>query len=981
MSMATSTSSPSVNANSLIDRPVATFDQILAHSRSRSRSGSANSASLVASLPPPPRRKKPPTPESLATGSATSLPMQRHNISTSETQFPQISAGSSPFRNPSALTDTESLRRQPQAFGLYNGGDQQAQHKYADSLSSLSSYSNLFYKPGDEARKTPTPIIRHYDDQSSDHASLDDDDISVADYSALLYPELQAGNGPPRSPQPSLDVHGPPMRKRTPSFASEDGPESPVEFANLGVASLPPPPPPVATDEHRPSKIDRLLGLDSEPSKRRESAERLIPELGRRDSFMEFDVVASRPGPAAIDAQLRSQSSVSGDMPTFSLRNKRSILLNTTLSGYKALVEAVEHKETLPDGSPKLDSRQILVDGSDIPKPAARSPPANHESNRSSTASSSLEPRLSTSNFLDKQERADAVRKNRKIAQVLGPGVLPAAQALTRVGRTTPTQDTPDSHRNAAFRPVRSHSLALDDARSDAIFKMQARTKPAHRPPNLNAKSSWTALEHDTIYLTSNGRRHSSPMNPTFDPSITRRIDSDVASLSSLGSIITGEGRIVRSKDPARPGSPSSFMEMSDDEGATTPKRRPSIESTRPLPQSLRSPSRTASLNDIVTVSSALESPRRTSAPNTPFSVSSSVSASRGQLDEDPTFEEDFRSQRDSWSNYSFNDAESAEMRLERQRKRERLAKIHRYLGSKVPPELVLGYSSSTNLSSSSPLRVEVEVVVQKDEQEVKKRRRSSSAVLYQQTHKIDLPRNKEAESRNKDTLTDAEKLKLIKRTQKIEQIFGESPSRPRSLSIPRPSSAQGLMHQPPAPTNPLNRTTVATYIPEHSTTERGFKPRSPFIWKEGRPSTAGSSRPSTTQSTSGLISSYQKDVEKERKSRAKKQSVDTSQVDTGQVIDISPYFPVGTALGSPWEDVYADQVLDISPQAMATYSSKSPVLPGVPTSRQFLDYRNSLNSLSRILDQVKTFFHRTYELSTENKIMNGHLIRTTGSR
>jgi hypothetical protein len=169
------------------------------------------------------------------------------------------------------------------------------------------------------------------------------------------------------------------------------------------------------------------------------------------------------------------------------------------------------------------------------------------------------------------------------------------------------------------------------------------------------------------------------------------------------------------------------------------------------------------------------------------------------------------------------------------------------------------------------------------------------------------------------------------------------------SISGPqRPSSAQGLSRNQSAnAATPLKRTTVATPTPEHPQTERGFKPRSPFVWKDGqRPSTSGSSRPSTAQSTTSLMSSYQKDVERDKKSRGKHHQAHSAQITS------TTRFPVGTALGSP-EDLYGNDVLDISANALPSHGSKSPVIPGVPTSRQFLDYRNSLNSLSRILDHV----------------------------
>jgi hypothetical protein len=81
------------------------------------------------------------------------------------------------------------------------------------------------------------------------------------------------------------------------------------------------------------------------------------------------------------------------------------------------------------------------------------------------------------------------------------------------------------------------------------------------------------------------------------------------------------------------------------------------------------------------------------------------------------------------------------------------------------------------------------------------------------------------------------------------------------------------------------------------------------------------------------------------------------SNPETQTVVVPAPTFPVGTALGSPWEDVNMHDVLDISPRSFygqQQSSSKTPVEPSVRTSRQFLDYKNSLSTLNRILDNVR---------------------------
>jgi hypothetical protein len=101
------------------------------------------------------------------------------------------------------------------------------------------------------------------------------------------------------------------------------------------------------------------------------------------------------------------------------------------------------------------------------------------------------------------------------------------------------------------------------------------------------------------------------------------------------------------------------------------------------------------------------------------------------------------------------------------------LAKIHRYLGSKVPPEFVLGYSSASSPPSAIPTVVPVaqDLVPDTRDQEMKGRRRSSSAVMYQHTHGLDPPRRSEVENRAQATITDVERMTRIRRAQKLEQV------------------------------------------------------------------------------------------------------------------------------------------------------------------------------------------------------------------
>lgn len=443
---------------------------------------------------------------------------------------------------------------------------------------------------------------------------------------------------------------------------------------------------------------------------------------------------------------------------------------DNSVGGYTAVVEVVDHTGTT-DASPKLDSRQILVDGSDKQQWFK---PSNHDSDYPSTSSPPLDVRLSTLNFLDKKERADAVRKNRKILQVLGPGVVPSAQTFARTGRAAPAPDTPVQRHDPLHRTTRSSSQVVEEARSEALYKIRAGGLIPHRPPHLYTKSSWKALDQDTIFLSAGGRRHSSPLDPTFDSLSVPGLESDATSLSSLGSIIVGLERIG-DNDDTRSRSPASFMEMSDEEGARTPKRQPSIESREPQAQSRQRTGRAASLNDLLTVSSPLESPRRVSIPDAPVTNYAPPIASRvsSRPASEITFQSSLYDGRNIHDDYGFGDADGEEEGLDRQRKREKLAKIHRYLGSKVPPEFVLGYSSASSPPSAIPTVVPVaqDLVPDTRDQEMKGRRRSSSAVMYQHTHGLDPPRRSEVENRAQATITDVERMTRIRRAQKLEQV------------------------------------------------------------------------------------------------------------------------------------------------------------------------------------------------------------------
>jgi hypothetical protein len=107
----------------------------------------------------------------------------------------------------------------------------------------------------------------------------------------------------------------------------------------------------------------------------------------------------------------------------------------------------------------------------------------------------------------------------------------------------------------------------------------------------------------------------------------------------------------------------------------------------------------------------------------------------------------------------------SINLESERRRKRERLAKLYRFLGSQVPISLVLG----TNDESSASLPPRQQHIHGFDNTEFRrnallKRRRSSSAILRSSTWSDDV-------ERLKADLGDREKAIIVRRAQKMEKV------------------------------------------------------------------------------------------------------------------------------------------------------------------------------------------------------------------
>ncbi|KAJ7292869.1 hypothetical protein C8J57DRAFT_1042662 [Mycena rebaudengoi] len=352
-------------------------------------------------------------------------------------------------------------------------------------------------------------------------------------------------------------------------------------------------------------------------------------------------------------------------------------------------------------------------------------PPPQHSHTHPMPSTDTMPP---TTNYLQPTQRAQLVKKTRKLAQVFGQ--TPGAAALDPSGI---------KQQQGAVRKLPS---------------VQRRKRDI---------TPWPAADDDgttTIQLTANGRRHSEPTTPVSDegPSFSRM------SISSA------------------PDSPRSFIDF---------------DTTQEL-----------EVDDTASVLT------RTTIPPSPSAFSVRTLSPEEQAEED------------------------------RRRKREKLAKLHRFLGSRVPANLVLGIDFYDTLPPTSPgMGPEDPDALRKTF--LMRRRSSSAAVLTTWSDDID---------RLKEELGDKEKAIIVRRAQKMEKVFGVAPPQ-KLFSAKHASSTTSTPHGTfprSAPGSPVTTYTAPALNPYTigfnvtTTTTTTTNPNQGSYKRSGR------ARPSTAESGDG---------------------------------------------------------------------------------------------------------------------------------
>jgi len=300
-------------------------------------------------------------------------------------------------------------------------------------------------------------------------------------------------------------------------------------------------------------------------------------------------------------------------------------------------------------------------------------------------------------NVIDQEERLAVIRRKKKITQLLGTDIPP---------------------------------YTLGPAAQDRPF--------------MERKESWEPLtKQGTIYLDAQGNVRE---GGRFSESSGSFVTENTERSSRTSSILNANDRVGelrrKDKDTRAPGSPTSFMELSDEEVESRTGNAKGVEYF-PLPQQFNEiPIVEPPFPTKGSMESSSSNSGRTFSTFTTTDSSLSPPGSK-TLKYKPSFiteilESDWEAQ-------------------EKKKKRDKLAKMHRFLGSRVPAELVLGYSSVTIPPAA--------LLLEEDKEDAER------GMGKGRTHSPRVGWKNEREMRNLGTMVRSEKMVQIKRVQKMEKV------------------------------------------------------------------------------------------------------------------------------------------------------------------------------------------------------------------
>ena len=317
-----------------------------------------------------------------------------------------------------------------------------------------------------------------------------------------------------------------------------------------------------------------------------------------------------------------------------------------------------------------------------------------------------------TTNWLNQDERADLVRKSRKLTRLFGR--TPGADIMAY--QENPRSSSSQQQAMSGMQRHQRTPLSLSNDLDNSISQRQRRS------------SAWPASPTDTLFsgTSSENRRHSLPISK-----------DEVTFLNPTSPLYDAGLSLVASR---------SRQESSEEKANTSAGKNASTDQTP---------------------SSALQVPasRRSSSPShTSFidwSDEEGPDDGLSIISQEPPTKPGRNRRPVSPTNSLFENLTPEEQaEEEKRRKRERLAKLHRFLGSTVPVGLVVGFDSTgepVQPTSTAP------VVGRSMPEGWTRRRRSSSSAA--------LPSWGSDFERMKEELDSQEKLINVRRAQKMEKV------------------------------------------------------------------------------------------------------------------------------------------------------------------------------------------------------------------
>ncbi|KAJ4472480.1 hypothetical protein C8J55DRAFT_146189 [Lentinula edodes] len=399
-----------------------------------------------------------------------------------------------------------------------------------------------------------------------------------------------------------------------------------------------------------------------------------------------------------------------------------------------------------------------------------------------------------TSNNLDPLSRADLVRKSRKLAQVFGQtpngaSLLPTMADTYPMRRSFLDITSPTSSRHHISNSVATfRKTSVGDTKQKVKENMD----------RVKGKGIWPPPASTHYISATSGRRHSTPLTPDdFDflnelhlqePISSIQTDREASSIFGNGE----DGNLIEIGDAQQvEGDSASFIDWDDElPGPNGTKNKHPAELQTQSPPGSQNSSRRSSVSSLAFAS---PSAYPGGAPRNSFTREDYIGTELPAAPFDDTDDEGGQ-KRDIQQHLArqpslislitpslMSPEERAE--AEKRRKREKLAKLHRFLGSRVPAGLVLGLGQAEEDSenglpglSASSMGEETDAEGSSEEKRswkkgmVKVTRRRSGSESGVSSDWSDI------RDRRKDDMGEDERLRMVKRAIRLEKVFGVAP-------------------------------------------------------------------------------------------------------------------------------------------------------------------------------------------------------------